>query len=424
MQEGQQFGPYTKVQLESFLWDGTVQREDLAWHEGLEDWSPLWQVLGLDAPTEAVEEPATAEPEPVSVAAAPATPVEPAAVPSAEEAIHDGRPKLVIPGASAPAAPTPPAETSTGARPALGGGLAAAGPRLTSALQKHPRLAQKVGGSSETVSTAFWRWLASPTILFVGLCLLLPFLSITCQHAKLATVTGQEVFTHGQAVSEAFAKDLPSDGLSAEENLPLSESLVKALIMLTLGAAGLVSICGIMAAISPTKGFAKWGLGAAVLGILAHCYLGYHLGVETENQLLAQEKAEAAAEDETAMAMQGLDMMNPQLDLDAGYWGALAFLFLGAGACATPAFRGLTEGGAEMMVAVSLWIIASMLGSYAFFHYQQKPMDMEGFESMMPGSMPGMDMEMEIDMNPDADADALDGDAAVEEEVMDAFESP
>jgi hypothetical protein len=57
MQEGEQFGPYSKAQLESYLWEGNVQRSDLAWAEGTdEDWLPLWQVIGLPPQPGEIEE--------------------------------------------------------------------------------------------------------------------------------------------------------------------------------------------------------------------------------------------------------------------------------------------------------------------------------------------------------------------------------
>ena len=60
-QEGQQFGPFSKAQLESYLWEGNVQRSDLAWVEGQEDWLPLWQVLGMAPLPGELPEPEVAE---------------------------------------------------------------------------------------------------------------------------------------------------------------------------------------------------------------------------------------------------------------------------------------------------------------------------------------------------------------------------
>jgi hypothetical protein len=102
MQEGEQFGPYSKAQLESYLWEGNVQRSDLAWAEGSdEDWLPLWQVMGLPPQPGEVEEEEvvteTAEPEPVAE-------IEAAPLPVAEtEEIEE---------IAATEAPSPPVEES------------------------------------------------------------------------------------------------------------------------------------------------------------------------------------------------------------------------------------------------------------------------------------------------------------------------
>ncbi|MFT4638869.1 MAG: hypothetical protein ACI8T1_002192 [Verrucomicrobiales bacterium] len=122
LQEGEQFGPYSKPQIESYLWDGTIKRDDLAWYEGLKDWIPVWQVMGMpnlsqveeivpepepeisepEIPEEIVEivvepEPESAseisEPEPDPQTAEP----EPADLPTAEDPSTSGRPRLVIP---------------------------------------------------------------------------------------------------------------------------------------------------------------------------------------------------------------------------------------------------------------------------------------------------------------------------------------
>ena len=147
MQEGEQFGPYSKAQLESHLWEENVQRSDLAWVEGTEEWLPLWQVMELPPqPGELEEEEVIEEVEPelaaeieaaplpvaeveeITIPEAPPRPEESAAeapplpeeeqapplpveeeeeappLPLVEEApplpVNDGRPKLVIPTAA------------------------------------------------------------------------------------------------------------------------------------------------------------------------------------------------------------------------------------------------------------------------------------------------------------------------------------
>ena len=73
LRDGKEFGPYSEEMTQSFLAEGTVVWDDLAWAPGLPEWSPLGQVL---TPVETpVEEPAIAfqdeppvEPQPEPVA--------------------------------------------------------------------------------------------------------------------------------------------------------------------------------------------------------------------------------------------------------------------------------------------------------------------------------------------------------------------
>ena len=44
--EGQQFGPYSIAEVQSYLAAGQLQPTDSAWHEGLPDWIPLDQIAG------------------------------------------------------------------------------------------------------------------------------------------------------------------------------------------------------------------------------------------------------------------------------------------------------------------------------------------------------------------------------------------
>ena len=41
---GQQFGPYTFEELASFLQQGSISRDDWAWHEGLANWVQISQL--------------------------------------------------------------------------------------------------------------------------------------------------------------------------------------------------------------------------------------------------------------------------------------------------------------------------------------------------------------------------------------------
>ena len=45
--EGQQVGPYSLEQVNEQLAQGTLQLTDLAFHEGLSNWTPLSQVAGV-----------------------------------------------------------------------------------------------------------------------------------------------------------------------------------------------------------------------------------------------------------------------------------------------------------------------------------------------------------------------------------------
>jgi len=47
--DGQQFGPYTAEEVRDYLAEGTLSRTEQAWHEGLEDWVALDQIV-LDCP--------------------------------------------------------------------------------------------------------------------------------------------------------------------------------------------------------------------------------------------------------------------------------------------------------------------------------------------------------------------------------------
>jgi len=46
---GQQFGPYTLVQVNHYLEDGTVLPTDYAWAEGSDGWVPVTQFSGVNA---------------------------------------------------------------------------------------------------------------------------------------------------------------------------------------------------------------------------------------------------------------------------------------------------------------------------------------------------------------------------------------
>ena len=73
-------GPYTMEQVQDYLSQGALLADDLAWHEGLNNWIPLGQLIAEAAPMEepphsaqeAVVAPTLSEPEPVVAEVAPA----------------------------------------------------------------------------------------------------------------------------------------------------------------------------------------------------------------------------------------------------------------------------------------------------------------------------------------------------------------
>jgi len=51
--EGEQHGPYTLDGAREYLLAGQLQAEDLAWHEGLSEWTTLGELLGVSTPAAA-----------------------------------------------------------------------------------------------------------------------------------------------------------------------------------------------------------------------------------------------------------------------------------------------------------------------------------------------------------------------------------
>ena len=50
MRDGQQFGPYTLEDVNTYLAQGTLLPTDQAWYEGASDWMLITQVPGVLAP--------------------------------------------------------------------------------------------------------------------------------------------------------------------------------------------------------------------------------------------------------------------------------------------------------------------------------------------------------------------------------------
>ena len=46
--DGQQLGPVSKEQVESFLADGTISGDSLVWKDGMGDWKPASEIFSDD----------------------------------------------------------------------------------------------------------------------------------------------------------------------------------------------------------------------------------------------------------------------------------------------------------------------------------------------------------------------------------------
>ena len=64
----EQFGPYTRAQIDEYLATGSLQPTDLAWTEGMADWTPLSQLVAASPVAPGPPAPGMAPP----MAAAPA----------------------------------------------------------------------------------------------------------------------------------------------------------------------------------------------------------------------------------------------------------------------------------------------------------------------------------------------------------------
>jgi hypothetical protein len=90
-------GPYTLEQVQDYLSQGVLLPDDFAYHEGLEGWIPLEQLISESAPMEeplppAATTPAPSEPEPIVAPVAVAAPV----VPAKGEGKSKGENKIVL----------------------------------------------------------------------------------------------------------------------------------------------------------------------------------------------------------------------------------------------------------------------------------------------------------------------------------------
>ena len=54
---GERYGPYSLAEVQADIDAGNIQPTDLAWHEGVADWSEVWQLEGITLPKRRVPPP-------------------------------------------------------------------------------------------------------------------------------------------------------------------------------------------------------------------------------------------------------------------------------------------------------------------------------------------------------------------------------
>jgi len=54
---GERYGPYSLAEVQADINAGNIQSTDLAWHEGVTDWSEVWQLEGITIPKRRVPPP-------------------------------------------------------------------------------------------------------------------------------------------------------------------------------------------------------------------------------------------------------------------------------------------------------------------------------------------------------------------------------
>ncbi|SVB91730.1 uncharacterized protein METZ01_LOCUS244584, partial [marine metagenome] len=97
-------GPYTLEQVQDYLAQGILLPDDLAWHEGLENWVPLTQLVaeaGTPQPPEAIPAP----PQPQEAIPAPVQPQE--AIPVVAQPVQPAEPISPQPQPAEPDSPQP-----------------------------------------------------------------------------------------------------------------------------------------------------------------------------------------------------------------------------------------------------------------------------------------------------------------------------
>ena len=59
---GERYGPFSLAEVQADIDAGNIQPTDLAWHEGVTDWSEVWQLDGITLPKRRVPPPPPAAP--------------------------------------------------------------------------------------------------------------------------------------------------------------------------------------------------------------------------------------------------------------------------------------------------------------------------------------------------------------------------
>jgi hypothetical protein len=54
---GERYGPFSLAEVQADIDAGRIQTADLAWHDGLEGWSEVWQIEGITLPKRRVPPP-------------------------------------------------------------------------------------------------------------------------------------------------------------------------------------------------------------------------------------------------------------------------------------------------------------------------------------------------------------------------------
>ena len=96
LRDGKECGPFSEETTQSFLKEGAILIDDLAWTPGLPAWSPLGQVLDPSAAEATEPEPEPVEPEPVESEIVESAPVEAEAIelPPVESVIAEPAPAI------------------------------------------------------------------------------------------------------------------------------------------------------------------------------------------------------------------------------------------------------------------------------------------------------------------------------------------